>query len=315
MKRPTITILAIAVVLVAAVGLSTGAGLWSDGPAYAAASQPVAAATPQPVAGVRCTAADSSRIASLLSEASKLPVTTNLTMFFARKFIGIPYVGKTLETANGDEPLIVNLRQLDCTTYVETVAALTLCARRSLYTVNDYFTMLTTLRYRNGCRNGYTSRLHYFSDWIADNCRRQMVEEVVLDETGDTRETAISVDYMSKHPQAYSALKLHPDMVPDIRRQEQQLSKLTCHYLPKAAIGNTPMLRKLINDGDIIAITTSKAGLDIAHLGFAVWQANGLHLLNASQKRKRVVEEPMTLSKYLEQHPTFTGIRVIRIKS
>ena len=57
----------------------------------------------------------------------------------------------------------------------------------------------------------------------------------------------------------------------------------------------------------------NKAGLDIAHLGFAVWRADGLHLLNASQLHKKVVEEPMTLYRYMQQHPTFTGIRVVRI--
>jgi hypothetical protein len=73
------------------------------------------------------------------------------------------------------------------------------------------------------------------------------------------------------------------------------------------------MLRQTIHDGDIIAITCNKKGLDIAHLGFAVWKKNGLHLLNASQLRKKVVEEPMTLYRYLQKHPSHTGIRIIRI--
>jgi hypothetical protein len=73
------------------------------------------------------------------------------------------------------------------------------------------------------------------------------------------------------------------------------------------------LLRQAINDGDIIAITCKKEGLDIAHLGFAVWHADGLHLLNASMLHKEVVEEPMTLYQYLQQHSTHTGIRIIRI--
>ena len=73
-------------------------------------------------------------------------------------------------------------------------------------------------------------------------------------------------------------------------------------------------MRSAVRDGDIIAITCSKAGLDIAHLGFAVWRKDGLHLLNASQLHKRVVEEPMTLGQYLKKHPSHTGIRVVRIE-
>ena len=38
-------------------------------------------------------------------------------------FIGTPYVSKTLEK-KGKEQLVVNLREMDCTTFVETVTAL-----------------------------------------------------------------------------------------------------------------------------------------------------------------------------------------------
>ena len=58
----------------------------------------------------------------------------------------------------------------------------------------------------------------------------------------------------------------------------------------------------------------SKQGLDTSHIGIAVWHADGLHLLNASQIRHKVVEEPMTLAVYMSKHPKQTGIRVIRIK-
>ena len=70
-----------------------------------------------------------------------------------------------------------------------------------------------------------------------------------------------------------------------------------------------------IRDGDIIAITTSKAGLDVSHVGFAVWGKDGrLHLLNASSIHKKVILEPMTLYQYMQKHPSQTGIRVIRLR-
>ena len=67
-----------------------------------------------------------------------------------------------------------------------------------------------------------------------------------------------------------------------------------------------------MKDGDILAITCNKPGLDIAHLGFAVWRRDGLHLLNASMLHKKVVEEPLTLYQYMLKHKTFTGIRVVK---
>ena len=80
-------------------------------------------------------------------------------------------------------------------------------------------------------------------------------------------------------------------------------------------VKNTKLMRKIVHDGDVIAITCSKSGLDIAHLGFAVWRRDGLHLLNASQLHHRVVEEPMTLDRYLKKHPKHTGIRIIRLNN
>ena len=70
---------------------------------------------------------DSVTVCRLLAASRQLPRGTNLQLFFARKFLGLPYVAHTLEI-NDDERLVVNTRQLDCTTLVENVTALTLCA-------------------------------------------------------------------------------------------------------------------------------------------------------------------------------------------
>ena len=70
-----------------------------------------------------------------------------------------------------------------------------------------------------------------------------------------------------------------------------------------------------IQDGDIIAILTSKKGLDYAHLGFAKWGRDGrLHLLNASMLYHRVVLDEVPLETYLSKHPSFIGIRLFRLK-
>jgi len=124
----------------------------------------------------------------------------------------------------------------------------------------------------------------------------------------------VKVSYMSEHPRSYKALKANAALVPIIKRQEQALTGKTYRYIPKQAIKNTQLLRQTIKDGDIIAITCNKKGLDIAHLGFAVWQKDGLHLLNASSIHHKVVTEPMTIRQYLQKHSTFTGVRIIRIK-
>ena len=256
--------------------------------------------------------ADSITICKLLAEARQLPASANLPLFFAQKFIGRPYVASTLE-GDAQERLVVNTRQLDCTTLVENVVALTLCAQNKQYTYYAYEHALVDLRYRGGVIDGYPSRLHYFTEWITDNTKAGVVSEVQSPNPPFSAVQAVKVNFMSTHPQKYQALREHPEFVGAISKMEREVSGAKYRFIPKKSVGNKKFLRKAINDGDIIAITCNKKGLDIAHLGFAVWKKDGLHLLNASQLHKKVVLEPMTLYKYLQKHSSHTGIRIIRI--
>lgn len=252
-------------------------------------------------------------IEHLLQKARLLDGGTVLPLFFARQFLGVPYVAHTLEV-NDSERLVVNTRQLDCTTLVETVVALTLCAQRQDTTFQAYQHTLQAMRYRGGVIDGYPSRIHYFTDWIVENQKAGIVSEVQQPNPPFTAVQTVRVNYMSTHPQSYKALRAHPDDVERIAQAEQRITGLKFRYIPKRLVGKSALLRKAVRDGDIIAITCNKAGLDIAHLGFAVWRKDGLHLLNASQLHHKVVEESMALYRYLQKHPSHTGIRIIRIK-
>ena len=221
-------------------------------------------------AQVTYTRADSLTICKLLKQAPQQAST----LWFARQFHGIPYVAHTLEV-NNQEQLVVNTRELDCTTLVETVTALTLCVKQEKRQWTDYLDMLRTLRYRQGVLNGYTSRLHYFTDWILDKQQMEFVEEIQQPNPPFTAVQRIDVDFMSQHPLYYKALKANPALVPVIRQQEQALTGKTFRYIPKQEVKNTKLMRQTIKDGDIIAITCNKKGLEIAHLGFAVWQKDG----------------------------------------
>ena len=256
---------------------------------------------------------DSLRIVRLLERGKSLPAQKNLPLFFAHQFLGVPYVAHTLEV-NDMESLVVNTRELDCTTLVENVTALTLCTQRGETSFADFKKMLTLLRYRHGNIQGYPSRLHYFTEWILDNQSKGLVKEIQRQKTPFTAIQTVRTNYMSTHPSAYRALKNDPMLMADIKKMEKSLTGLCFRYIPKSQVLNTKAMREAVHDGDIIAIITSKKGLDTSHLGFAVWQKDGLHLLNASMLHHQVVLEPMTLRQYLNQHPTFTGIRIVRIQ-
>ena len=84
---------------------------------------------PLSLSALTYTKEDSLKVVQLLDVGKKQPRGTNLTLFFAEQFIGVPYVASTLEV-NPAEELVVNLRQLDCTTLGENVVALTLAVRK-----------------------------------------------------------------------------------------------------------------------------------------------------------------------------------------
>lgn len=263
-------------------------------------------------AAVCYTKADSIKVMKLLEQGKKLSKDKNIILFYARQLIGVSYIAQTLEV-NKQEQLIVNLRQLDCTTYVENVLALTLCTEnKKLPTFADFCYYLRMLRYEGG-KVDYPTRLHYFTAWISDNTKLGFVHEIQANSAPFTKVQTLDVDYMSQHIDNYPMLKAHPEWIQAISKMEQQLTGKKFHYIPKAQIADNSLYRKTIKDGDIIAIITSKKGLDTSHIGIAVWHKDGLHMLNASQIRHKVVEESMLLRTYMSKHPMQIGIRIVRI--
>lgn len=255
-------------------------------------------------------AEDSARVAALLADTSRTPDVLS----YARCFLGKPYVAHTLEVAD-PEQLMVNLRQLDCTTLVETVLALTLTRRQGTDGSFEAFCRnLERLRYRGGSMDGYLSRLHYFTWWMHDAIDKGLMEEV-CDKRFCTARINVRNYYMSQHPDRYKMLASHPERTDSIRRIEEAHNGPDGCYLPKSATRLGRDKLGFIHDGDLVAIVTSKAGLDYSHLGFAVWGKDGrLHLLNASSLHKKVVEEPMTLFEYLQRQKSAMGIRLLRLR-
>ena len=117
---------------------------------------------------------DSIRVMQLLDEA---PRNGNLLVHFARQLLDVPYVGHTLEP-NDKERLIINLRELDCTTMVENALALSLCVRDSLYSFEAFCHILQKIRYIQGDEPAYIKRLHYFTSWIEDNTAMGFCREI-----------------------------------------------------------------------------------------------------------------------------------------
>jgi hypothetical protein len=192
-----------------------------------------------------------------------------------RPFVGEPYTPQTLELP-GPERVVVNLREFDCVTYVESVLAMARLIRDGRRGFAAFAEELRRIRYRDGQLNGYPSRLHYFSEWIADKERLGMVRDVTQ-ELGGSRVTE-PVDFMSRNYSAYPKLVDEPAMVDEIRRVEERLSGLARYAISQGQIAR---VADRIRNGDVIALTSTVRGLDIAHTGFAIWVDGRLHLMHA----------------------------------
>lgn len=256
---------------------------------------------------------DQKRIENILAKyANHGTSASSLIITLAREFKGVPYVAKTLEN-DSIENLVINTRQLDCTTYVENVLAMYLCIKKHKLSFFDFCSYLRQIRYVGG-KVSYPTRQHYFTEWIDENTKDGFVEELQTPTPPFTATQHLRINFMSKHTSLYPMLKNNPELVKPIAEMESRLSGNVYRFIPKASIANTQLFRSTIHDGDIIAITTSKSGLDTSHIGIAVWNKDGLHMLNASQIHKKVIEEPMTLFQYMQKHPSQTGIRIVRVK-
>jgi hypothetical protein len=230
-------------------------------------------------------------------------------------FVGTTYTPGTLE-APGPEHLVVNLRELDCVTFIETVVSLVRFVRHHGVDRLDhaaaareaYEGYLRGLRYRNGAIDGYASRLHYFSDWLAHNESRGLLDQISA-ELGGVLDPE-PVDFMSTHPDAYRQLA-DTEVLNQIRRMEARLSAAGPRtYLPQAAIeAAAPGIR----DGDIIAATSTVRGLDIAHTGLALWVDGRLHLLHAPLVGRSVEISEVPLSQRIAGIGGQDGIMVARL--
>ena len=229
-----------------------------------------------------------------------------LIVAVGRNFLDAPYGAETLEQ-EGAEELVINLRAFDCVTFVENAVVLAALIRAGKTCFADFAAALERIRYRGGCRKGYPSRLHYFTDWLRDNGRRGIVRDITAAIGGSPfrKQFHALTDRREEHPALKDAIAFGR-----MRIVEAACSRRTQCHIAKADLSRAA---ERIADGDIIAITTDEMGLDVTHTGLAVHVRGQLHLLHASSTAGKVVLSDTTLDRYLLSRRTRTGIIVGRM--
>ena len=231
--------------------------------------------------------------------------TASLIVTVGNHFLGTPYVAHTLESDR--EQLIINLREVDCTTFAEYCLALAATAKSTRNTFGHFAAELQKIRYHDGVIDGYPSRLHYFCDWIYTNEQKGLIKDM----SKDLALTPLnkSIDFMSTHPDSYKQLKEDPALVEKIARQEKEISKREMYYIPESRVAG---LENQLMEGDIVGITTGVKGLAITHVGILVKRDGRIHLLHASSAAEKVVVSEVTLEAYLANSKSANGIMVAR---
>jgi len=168
---------------------------------------------------------------NLFASKSGLPIS-DLIVDIGLSFQRTPYVVASLE--NGlEEKLVINLRGLDCTTFAESCLALARTVKLGKRDFESYISELERLRYRDGIRDQYPSRLHYFSEWVHNNRTKGIIDDTA-NENGIKSDKLIN--YMSTHPSNYPGFKKHPELIPTISQQEKKISATRFMYFPKNKI-------------------------------------------------------------------------------
>ena len=218
-----------------------------------------------------------------------------------------PYVAATLE-AGDREVCSVDLHRLDCVTFFETALCFARMLKGGGRTPRALLEQVRFTRYRAGRLGGYASRLHYTSDWFADNARKRVVRLVTRELPGAAR-LEKRVNFMSTHPAAYPALAADPTLVRVIARIEDRINRRPMVYVPKDRVVDA---QPFLMTGDIVGITTSIDGLDCAHTGLCYRDERGrVRLLHASTTAREVTLDD-ELTAYLARVPSHTGVMVAR---
>ncbi|MEO7168655.1 MAG: N-acetylmuramoyl-L-alanine amidase-like domain-containing protein [Chthoniobacterales bacterium] len=236
------------------------------------------------------------------------------TAAVGRAMVGTPYKSYTLEIDDRIEAPSVNFFGMDCWTYFEIALgfARMLDDAPARWTPERLLHYIELDRYRGGeCTGEYLSRLHYLEDWLADNDRRGLVEDLTRDLGGvRSNHAAHEMTFGWRH---YRYLKANPALLAPLGRMEARVTERPLYQIPKSRVA---AIESKLKSGDIIGIVSrDRPGIySTSHVGLAYRTEDGvLHFMHASSPRnygKVVIDS--RLSSYLARYSSDSGILVAR---
>ncbi|PYJ79352.1 MAG: DUF1460 domain-containing protein [Verrucomicrobia bacterium] len=236
------------------------------------------------------------------------------TATVGQALVGTRYKHFTLEIDNRIESPSVNFQGMDCWTFFEIALSFArmLNEPESNWTPERLLHYIELDRYRGGqCSGEYLSRLHYLEDWLYDNDRRGLVEDLTRTLGGVS--VPHSAGEMSVGWRHYRYLAANRSLLGSLARMEANVSSRPLYEIPKNRVAG---IESKLHSGDIIGIISrDRNGLySTAHVGLAFRTNDGvLHFMHASSPGNygHVIVDAQP-SKYLYRYRSDSGILVAR---
>ncbi len=222
----------------------------------------------------------------ILNRSSVIRDPGERTAFISRYFLGVDYLKDTLiGSSTTEERLVVNLRGVDCFTFIDYVEALRLSESSG-----DFREKLKRVRYRSG-KVAYENRNHFFTDWINNNS--SFVEDVTEKIGGD------------RTLRAMKTLNIREDgsyILSGIKPRKREIM-----YIPSGSVDDG--IFGGLKTGDYAGIYTDVGGLDVSHVGIVIVREDNISFRHASSESRymRVVDQDLKL--YISGKP---GLVILR---
>jgi N-acetylmuramoyl-L-alanine amidase-like protein len=236
------------------------------------------------------------------------------TAAVGQALVGTRYKHFTLEIDNRIEAPSANFQGMDCWTFFEIALgfARMLDEPEANWSPERLLHYIELDRYRGGeCTGEYLSRLHYLEDWLYDNDRRGLVEDLTRDLGG--RSVPHSAREMSVGWRHYRYLAANRSLLGPLAHMEANVSSRPLYEIPKSRVAG---IESKLRSGDIIGVIgRDRSGLySTSHVGLALRTSDGvLHFMHASSPGNygHVIVDTQ-LSKYLYRYHSDSGILVAR---
>ena len=210
------------------------------------------------------------RLDRIIRKGSEIMDIANRIDFLSTQFLDTDYAESTL-VGDKDTPevFVINLRGVDCLTFVEYIEAMRLS--NSFYAFESN---LRKVRYKYGIVE-FANRNHFFTDWIEHN--DEFVDDITKD-IGGQDALKVQKTLNEKEDGSFFLAGIQPGPREII-------------YIPSDSIDDS--VSGNLRTGDYAGIYSPLKGLDVSHTGIIIKKDNSLFLRHASSLReyRKVVDQ------------------------